>query len=93
MIIANRLSDGRVVFFGGAGIWVQDIEAGTLIDDAADGETLLRAAKSDEVRCLVVDPNLIEVEVVAGHRRPTAIREAIRAFGPSPIARTDRLGA
>jgi Protein of unknown function (DUF2849) len=93
MIIANRLNDGLVVFFAGAGEWSRDIEAGVLIGDGARGEALLRAAKADEADCLIVDPNLIDVDVVDGRRRPTAIREAIRAFGPSPIARTDQPSA
>ena len=92
MIIANRLSDGLVVFFAGAGAWAQDIEKGTLIEDDS-GEALLQTAKADEAGCLVVDPQLIEVALDAGRRKPTAIREAIRAFGPSAVARTDRLGA
>ena len=93
MIIANRLTDGRVVFFVRAGSWVQDIQAGTLIDVADEGDALLRSAKADEASCLVVDPNVIDIEVIAGRRKPTAIREAIRAFGPSPDARTDRFEA
>ena len=93
MIIANRLNDGLVVFFVAAGEWTHDIEAGTLIGSPDQGEALLRVAKTDEADCLVVDPNVIEVEVTNGRRKPTAIREAIRAFGPSPIARTDQLGA
>jgi Protein of unknown function (DUF2849) len=91
MIIANRLSDGLVVFYVRAGEWARDIAAGALIDDRARAEALLRAAKHDEEECLVIDPNVIEVEIVGGRRKPTAIREAIRAFGPSPIARTDQL--
>jgi len=93
MIIANRLSDGLVVFFAGPGQWVRDIAGGRVIDDTVRADALLRQAKADEVECLVVDPNVIEVELEGGRPRPTAIREAIRAFGPSPPARTDRLDA
>lgn len=93
MIIANRLSDGLVVFYVRAGEWARDIAAGALIGDEARAEALLRDAKADEASCLVIDPNLIEVEFVGDRRKPTAIREAIRAFGPSPIARTDRLSS
>lgn len=85
MIIANRLVDGRVVFWVDAGRWVESIEDGALLDDGAD-EVLIRA-RQDEDRCLVVDPNLIEVEIEDDRRKPTAVREAIRAFGPS--VRTD----
>ena len=48
-------------------------------------------AKRHEGECLVIDPQLIEVEMVDGKPRPTAIREAIRAFGPT--VRTDQAGA
>ena len=91
MIIANRLSDGLVVFFVGAGKWVEEIEAGTVIEDPNQEEALFEIARTDEWDCLVIDPNLIEVETRAGHVKPKAIREAIRAFGPSPVARTDEL--
>lgn len=86
MIIANRLTDGLVVFWADAGRWVESIEDGAVLDD--DAEQALEGAKQDEARCIVVDPSLIEVAVEDGRRAPTAIREAIRAFGPT--VRTDR---
>jgi hypothetical protein len=85
MIIANRLVDGVVVFFDAQHGWVEGIDDGLVVD--SDAEAMLALAKADEGRCLIVDPNLIEVEVDGGRLRPTAIREAIRAFGPS--VRTD----
>ncbi len=90
MVIANRLRDGLVVFFERPGSWVENIEAGTLLDDGA-ADAALTSALADEQRCLVIDPNLIDVAVVDGSLRPTAIREAIRAFGPSEATRTDLL--
>lgn len=94
MIIANRLEDGLVVFFVSPGNWVEDIGRGLLISAAEDADAILATAKDDENGCLVIDPNLIEVETTDGQRRrPTAMREAIRAFGPSPEARTDRIAA
>jgi hypothetical protein len=83
MIIANRLTDGLVVFFRSAGDWAADIAEGLVIVDEADEEQLLGNAKADEDRCLVVDPNLIDVTVDGPTRRPVALREAIRAFGPT----------
>jgi hypothetical protein len=47
----------------------------------------LALAKRHEAECQVIDPQLIDVEVEQGKPRPTAIREAIRAFGPT--IRTD----
>ena len=89
MIIANRLTDGLVVFLSSAGEWVVDIEDGLLIESDEHAESSMERARIDERECLVVDPNLIPVEIRDGWRRPTAIREAIRAFGPSAESRTD----
>lgn len=81
MIIANRLHDGRVVFLGRDDRWVGSIDEALLLGDQA--EALLGRAKQHEAECLVIDPRLIEVAIEHGRRRPTAIREAIRAFGPT----------
>lgn len=83
MIIANRLTDGLVVFYKDQGEWTVDIAEGLVIDDDAEEGRLLELARADEDHCLVVDPNLIEVSVDGESPRPTAIREAIRAFGPT----------
>lgn len=83
MIIANRLTDGLVVFYQEGGGWSVDIAAGLIITDETEAIRLLEAAKSDETRCIVVDPNLIDVTIEDGSPRPVAIREAIRAFGPT----------
>ena len=87
MIIANRLRDGVVVFLASNEEWVPAIAAGALIDNEADSAKLLGLAKRHEAECQVIDPQLIDVEVKDGTPRPTAIREAIRAFGPT--IRTD----
>ena len=83
MIIANRLIDGAVVFLAPGDSWDVSIDAGTVIADDLEGQRLLGVAKQHEARCMVVDPTLIEVTVENGKPRPTAIREAIRAFGPT----------
>jgi sulfite reductase (NADPH) hemoprotein beta-component len=83
MIIANRLQDGIVVFLAAHGGWVPAIKDGLVIEGEADQQRLLATAKEHEAKCLVVDPNLIEVVVGENGPRPTAIREAIRAFGPT----------
>jgi hypothetical protein len=87
MIIANRLRDGAVVFLASGEAWETSIGSGTLIDNEADAARLMAVAKRHEGECRVIDPQLIEVEVADGTPRPTAIREAIRAFGPT--VRTD----
>ena len=87
MIIANRLRDGAVVFLAPGESWELAIAAGTVIDDQEEATRLLAVAKRHETECRVIDPTLIDVEIKDGAPRPTAIREAIRAFGPT--VRTD----
>jgi hypothetical protein len=87
MIIANRLHDGVVVFLAPDEAWVPAIAAGALIDTEPEAARLFGLAKRHESECQVIDPQLIDVEVEQGTPRPTAIREAIRAFGPT--VRTD----
>lgn len=83
IIIANRLRDGVVVFYGPDARWVEAIDESLVVGDDAGAEHALAAAKADEADCIVIDPYLIDVETVDGHLRPTVYREAIRAFGPS----------
>jgi hypothetical protein len=83
MIIANRLTDGLVVFYTSGGDWSSEIDQGLVLDDPDEQERRLSDAKSQEERCVVIDPYLIEVASDSGHLRPTSIREAIRAFGPT----------
>ena len=87
MIIANRLRDGAVVFLASNEGWEPAIAAGAVIETEADAARLLALAKRHETECQVIDPQLIEIEIEGGSPRPTAIREAIRAFGPT--VRTD----
>jgi hypothetical protein len=87
MVIANRLSDGLVVFLAAGEGWVERIDLGLVIDDSAEAERLFAVAKRHETDNVVIDPQLIDVEQRDGRWRPVAIREAIRAFGPT--VRTD----
>jgi hypothetical protein len=52
-----------------------------VLDTAAEQQDGMTSAKQDERHCIVVDPNLIEVEKADDRWKPVAIREAIRAFG------------
>jgi len=87
MVLANRLTDGRVVFLAAHGGWVDDIAAGALAPDASTGTALLEAARRDEGRNVVVEPDLIKVRQVGGRYEPVAWRDVIRAAGPT--VRTD----
>jgi hypothetical protein len=87
MIIANRLSDGLVVFLAPGEQWATAIASGAVIEDGGEASRLLEVAKRHETEAKIVDPQLIDVAVESGKPRPTEIREAIRAFGPT--VRTD----
>ncbi len=79
MISSNKLTDGRVIFWTGAG-WSADMKDGKVLeDDAADAE--LEAALKDEAT-EVVGPYLIAVDGhdPAGRER---LRETIRLTGPT----------
>ena len=80
IVTANRLADGIVVFQDAAGGWSEDFVRAAVHDDAA--AALERAAKA-VAACIVVDPYAIEVELRNGHYAPKALREAIRAAGPT----------
>ncbi|MBL8199001.1 MAG: DUF2849 domain-containing protein [Chromatiales bacterium] len=89
MVVASRLSDGRVVFLGAGGQWIEDLQLGTLASDKDAGESLLQGARAAEAANQVVEAYLITVAVIDGKRRPTDWRESIRACGPT--VRTDLL--
>ncbi|MGB7214521.1 MAG: DUF2849 domain-containing protein [Gammaproteobacteria bacterium] len=83
MVIANRLADGAVVFLAAGDRWCTWIGDGRVLDEA-EAELALATARRHEAENLVVEPSLIEVTVGDdGVPRPVAIREHIRAFGPT----------
>jgi hypothetical protein len=83
VITANRLGDGVVVFFDAAGAWTEDFHrAAPLPDGEATAEALARAKRSEAAN-EVVEPYAIEIESRNGHFTPKALREAIRASGPT----------
>lgn len=82
VLTANRLADG-VVVYGREDAWVERLEEAELLASKADAEArLTRAAKDFEAR-LVVEVYLFEVARDARGLRPTRVREAIRAAGPT----------
>ena len=80
IVTANRLIDGIVVFQDEAGGWSEDFARAAAHEDAA---AALARASQDGAASLVVDPYAIEVELRNGHYAPKALREAIRASGPT----------
>jgi hypothetical protein len=87
MILANRLTDGRVVYLAADGGWVDDIGAGAVTTDAASAQRLLAVARQAEDKNTVIEPYLIGIRTATGTRQPVAFREGIRASGPT--IRTD----
>ncbi len=89
VVIANRLSDGVVVFLAAGpdrarSEWKLRLEEATIAqDDARAEEILALGLASARERHEVVDPYLIEVERTASGLRPTRYREQIRCLGPT----------
>ena len=87
MITANRLADGLVVFLDAAGGWSEDFHMGAIVEEPAAKARALDVAARAAADNLIVDPYPIELELRAGHLAPKALRERIRATGPT--IRTD----
>ena len=89
VVIANRLSDGLVVFLAAApgaarGEWKLGLdEASVAADDVRAAEMQALGLASARERHEVIEPYLIEVEQTASGLRPTKYREVIRCFGPT----------
>ena len=83
MITANRLSDGVVVFQDAVGGWSEDFHCGAVFSDEGAKSAALARAQQSEIDCEVVGPYAIDIESRNGHFVPKALREAIRASGPT----------
>jgi len=83
VITANRLADGVVVFQTAEAGWSEDFNRAAVQPDAAATRAATARALEDAARNLVVDVYAFAVEQRAGHVAPKALREAIRATGPT----------
>jgi sulfite reductase (NADPH) hemoprotein beta-component len=83
MITANRLADGLVVFLDADGRWSEDFHRGVVLSDAAAKADAVARAQASAAANEVVEPYPIELELRAGHLAPKALREWIRASGPT----------
>jgi hypothetical protein len=83
ILAANRLRDGEAVWFSLAEGWVRSIGAADIAHDKAAEERLTLAAQAGRQNNEIVDPELIDVEIVDGAARPVRLRERIRAAGPT----------
>lgn len=87
IVTANRLIDGVVIFQDSAGLWSEDFARAAVYADAGATKAALALAAQAEARDELVEPYAIVVELRNGHYVPKALREAIRATGPT--VRTD----
>jgi Protein of unknown function (DUF2849) len=83
IVTANRLIDGIVLFQDSAGGWAEDFARAAVYPDAEATKAALALAKEDEARDLIVAPYAVVVELRNGHYAPKALRELIRATGPT----------
>ena len=83
VITANRLADGVVVFRTLNDSWTEEFNRATVWPDPQAAAEALTRAKGDEADNRVVDTYLVAVEERNGHLAPKALREAIRAAGPT----------
>jgi hypothetical protein len=82
LVTANRLRDGVPVYRTAKGCWVTGIDAATLVPEA-EAETLLAESQAGPPPLPVVAPYIIEAVRDAGKVEPVALREQIRATGPT----------
>ncbi len=83
VITANRLTDGRVVYFTAEHGWAEDPDAAVRVSDVV-ADDMLTLASRDVLT--VVGPYLIEVDPAALSFTPAGrkhVRETIRRSGPS----------
>lgn len=83
VVIANRLTDGRVVFLAAGERWVADIDQAQIAEAQVDADALLEIGLKLQAKQQVIDTDLIDVAVTDGVVKPTRPREAIRASGPT----------
>jgi Protein of unknown function (DUF2849) len=83
MVTANRLSDGLVVFLTAEGGWSEDFHLGAILSDEAAKASALETSAKSAAANTIVDPYWIDLERRGGHFVPKALREAIRASGPT----------
>ncbi|HEB87936.1 MAG TPA: DUF2849 domain-containing protein [Deltaproteobacteria bacterium] len=90
VVIASRLSDGRVVFLRASADavrpveWVLELDAAEVAAGDERAAELLALGEADaETHQSVIDVYRIDVEEVDGCLRPTRFRERIRCCGPT----------
>ncbi|KZL09486.1 hypothetical protein PsAD2_04088 [Pseudovibrio axinellae] len=82
-ITANRLVDGDVVWLGRNGDWVEFVEAAWILNSEEEMRAAEEFAKAGEASQYVLGTYAIDLELKDGHLQPTALKERIRAKGPT----------
>jgi len=82
VISANRLADGIVVFFAGAGLWSAHLAEAVRYATKEDADDALKLAKQDEANNLIVDPFKVAIKG-EGSDESLSLRNKIRAEGPT----------
>jgi hypothetical protein len=83
MVTANRLGDGLVVFLTADGAWSEDFHRGAILTSEAGKAAALEIGAKSAAANEVVEPYWIDLEQRGGRYVPKALREAIRASGPT----------
>jgi hypothetical protein len=82
IVTGNRLRDGAVIYFAGAGEWTPAIDKALAAEDD-HANALLAEAQAGMPPLPAVGSVLIEVTREGDHLRPVSLRERIRATGPT----------
>jgi hypothetical protein len=83
VVIANWLTDGRIVFLAKDDQWAPLVNDARVSKSDEDAQAMLAAGEALAGEQQVVGPELIDVAVDGAEIRPTRNREAIRAAGPT----------
>jgi hypothetical protein len=86
VLTANRLGDGRVVFFDWAGGWSDRLGEARIARSPEEGKALEALGAAEAARNLVVDPYLVDLRQAEGRLIPVRHRERVRIAGPSMLA-------
>lgn len=83
VLTANRVGDGRVVFWTAAGRWAEAIDEALVAEDAGTEAALEARVPRFEAGTEVTDVYIFAASRQGLHVRPVHIRERIRALGPT----------
>lgn len=82
VLTANRLRNGETVYYTPAGDWSLYVSQARVATTEAEAEELAKIGAAAYAANLVIDVNVIDVAPGAD-RKPSHIREVIRATGPT----------